>query len=78
MTQLGAQRPAVLPRSVEAAGFMTSMTCSRSSLRPMPSRRVPLPMGLTELQLSPGCEVEDGKAERAFMVGERVVHDSVG
>jgi hypothetical protein len=69
MTQLGAQRPAVLPRSVEVR----------------PARRMPTVgchclWGLTELQLSPGCEVEveDGKAERAFMVDEWVVHDSVG
>ena len=30
------------------------------------------------MTLSAGGEVQYGKAERAFMVGERVVHDGVG
>jgi hypothetical protein len=42
------------------------------------SRRMLLPSGLTGLQLSVGCEVQYGEAERAFMAGERVVHDGVG
>jgi hypothetical protein len=33
---------------------------------------------VNRMQLVTGCEVEYGEAERAFMVGERVVHDGVG
>jgi hypothetical protein len=67
-----------LIHAVIAKGFMTWMTCSFGGPRLMPPRRCDCPWGLAGLQLSRGGEVEDGEAERAFVVGERVVHDGVG